>query len=232
MDKIKSIVKRHRPSVAFVFKKYGIKAMPTPKALAEAFIQLKDTDFYLDLNNAILKRKLGHSNFEDNYDYYLVDDDSFDDGGETVGLYYDDDGDGFDDFRGKLKARRIKRKEKKAAKKAVKYKAPTTTATSTGSFIPDAELVDANSGLSSSGKAEMAGNILGSLVTAGTNIAGAVMGGRSNNSNVTNLEDVDDPDGYVPTPEQGMKKYVPYIIGGVALLLVFGGLIFFLKRNK
>ncbi|MFM2292621.1 MAG: hypothetical protein RIS29_2434 [Bacteroidota bacterium] len=231
MDKISRIAKRHRSSVAFVFKKYGIQKMPTPKALAEAIFALKDTDFFRDLNNAIIKNKLGHNSFEDNFDYYLVDEhDSFDDGGETVGFYYDDEDD-FDDFGGKRKekkqARKVKRKAKKDAKKAKKSGASAVSA-GAGS-IADAEFEEV--ARTAGDKAEMAGNILGNLVQAGTNIAGAVMGGRAGGNDIS-YEEIEDPDAAVPSTSSGSKKYLPYIIGGVVLLAVFGGLIFFLKRKK
>lgn len=235
MDAINQIARQHRSSVAFVFKKYGINFPVTPKNLRIALLKNKNTDFLQDLQNATIKRGiLKHDNFEDDHDYYVVDSGSQDDfdGDETVAVYYEDVDD-FDNF-GKKKKTKVK-KQKKVKKRPKKERTKREKKDRSGrgaDSISNAELVDDDSGSTSrtpGEKAELATGIIGNLLNAGGGIASSIMGAKDNGGNE---EEAGTFGTSAPTEQGGTKKYLPYIIGGVLLLAVFGGLFYYLKKKK
>lgn len=219
MDAIKEITRQHRSSVAFVFAKYGIKRQPTAKALAAALIALKDTDFFRDLNNALIKQSLGHKDFYDGYDYFIMDEnDHFD----MQGLEFVGTADAFDYAIGKkIKARRVARKEKKSVKRATG-----ATAQSAVNSIENAEILE-NVGRTSEEKVGLASSILNTLGTAAGGIVGTVMQNRGNDTEAGATVFTEDP----AQPATG-KNYTTYFIIGAVLLVAVGGLIWFLKRKK
>lgn len=227
MNIFENYTTQHRDSVAFVFRKYGVKAMPTPRNLQLAILAGKDTNFYQDLQNAVLKRKLGHNNYEDNYDYFLLDtnEESYD--AETVGFLdtYEFD---YLDRKAKKAARkqkRVARKEKRKTRRANKR------ASSVSDSAEDAQEVTESSsggGTTIGEKLEKGMDVIGQVTGAIGGIAGSFGGGSGSNTEDGSYAP---EDGEAPT-DGTAKNYLPYIIGGIAIIAVIGVLIFVLKKKK
>lgn len=230
MNKARQIAMQHPESVAFVFRKYGVRFPVTPRSLAIALIAAKERpEFYIDLNNAIIKRSvLKHNNFEDDFNYYIVDKGAPDDfdADETVFEYYEIE---YDNAKGKERraAKKVKRREKKAAKKSNKQGANAPY------NIEDAAIVSDTEGTNRTGaeKAELATGIIGNVLNAAGGIMSSVSGFK-NNSDSDSTTDVNSFTSAPGQPQPTGNKYLPYIIGGVVLVVIVGGLIFFLKRKK
>lgn len=223
MNIFENYTTQHRDSVAFVFNKYGIKAKPTPRNLQLAILAGKNTNFYQDLQNAVLKRQLGHSNYEDNYDYFLLDTDESAYDVEIVGFL-----EAFELDYADRKAKRAARKQKKVARKEKRKTRKENKRTSTNAT--DAEYADesASSGGGSSvgEKVEQGLNVVSQLASAAGGIAGQFLGGGSSDNSEDGSYEAE------PTTPTEKKSYLPYIIGGIAIMAVIGVLIFVLKKKK
>lgn len=236
MEIFKHYTTQHQDSVAFVFKKYGVKAAPTARNLQLAILAGKDTNFLQDLMNAIYKRSLGHSNYEDDFDYYLVDMDANAYDAETIGIVDTFEFDYADKSakKAKRKQKKILRKEKKQAKKDSKADKRSNRGGSMD--ISNAEISGGDDGGSGGGlsvgeKIEKAFGVVGNLATAAGGIAGQFINKNGDSSNSQGDEGGGDYTQNAPE-KSGVKKYLPYIIGGVALIVVIGILIVVLKKKK
>lgn len=231
------ILRQHKDSVAYVFRKYNIKARPNARNLALAEISHSNTNFWQDLQNAIAKRSLGHVNFEDNYDYYYTDinDESFD-GGETMAVIdvdnYDDD---FDNMSGKRSARKAKRQQKKLKRKAKKAERKNGRSSGEESGeIQDAQEVVSDDDMSARGsgseKAEKAMGFISSLASTGAGIASAF---KKNNNNGSSDDYTEEVDSKSSSPNNGTKKDTTiYIAVGVGAILLIVGLVYYLKKKS
>jgi len=229
MDAINRYATQHRESVAYVFRKYGIKNRITPQSLRVAILAAQNTNFVQDLNNAIIKRDiLKQNSFEDNFDYYVVDaqNDCFD-GGEVVHMYYEDV-EQFDEYGGKLKAKRqakkVKRKEKKAAKKAAK----------SGNYATAENAVEIgeDAGRTTQEKMDMAMGIISPLAAVGGQIAGQFINKGGDDAETTSYSVGASAGKNADEENTGVKQYMPYILGGIAVLAVLGAMFYFLKKRK
>lgn len=222
--------KQHPESVAFVFRKYGIKAYPTPRNIALAITAGKNTDFLRDLQNAVIKKELGHSNFEDDFDYFLVgmDEESFD--GETVGIT---DAFEIENFIGNP-TRKLKRKQKRIVRKNKRLERRTPKPNQRAvAGATNAELITGEADVNSTAdKVSTAMGVVSNLASAAGGIAAQFTKSKTDTGGADGAEmqanDTEDP----TTKEQGIKKYLPYILGGIVLAALIGGLVYFLKKKK
>lgn len=244
MNKFNFLRPRQNKAVAYVFRKYGIKLPPTPQSIALVKTTHDNAAFWQDFQNAMAKQILGHSNFEDKFDYYYVDvnDDSFD-GGEDLGVvdvfcFEDED----DHIGGKGKERKAKHQQKRLKRKA--KRADKRSARKGGSDVEDAQEVneESNSGemdeatYSRPNAAEKANTALGFIkdfAGIGSDIAGALSGknkgGESPDSGGDYARESDDS----PQAKSGMSDTTIYIIVGVVVSAIVLGLVLYLrKKNK
>jgi hypothetical protein len=253
-----------RKAVAYVFKKYNLKVRPTQANLKLAIqvAQQKDKpEFIQDLQNAFIKRAiLGHNKFEDDFDYTISDlfEEDFE-GEETVHYFEEITEDGYDEFGGKLKAKRQARKVKrqtkrknrklsKAQKRSLDIAKDIKVAEDVKSAVALAKAnkeqsgsaIESESGGSTiSEKIEKGLGIVGDLATAGANIAGAFIGNKSSNNDAGTTyadddndgsEDGDDSDDDSGSGEMAANK--KYIIAGAAIIAVIGILFYVMKKRK
>lgn len=234
MDIFNHLATQHRNSVAFVFSKYGIKKPVTPKNVQRAILAGKNTPFYQDLMNAICLQALGKNYYEDDFDYNVENMDTENFEAETVGIIDTFEFDYLDRAgrKARRKQKKIVRKQKKQAKKASKN----SVRPNPNASIQDAEFSDngsGNFGSSIADKVETGLNVVGQLATAAGGIAGQFLGNKDNDAATADSNSNEDEAATATaTANSGVKKYLPYIIGGVALFAVVGVLIFVLKKKK
>lgn len=255
-QKLKADFQKQRDAVAFVFKKHGLKIPTTIKNLSVALKiakKLNDTNFTQDLQNAVIKKHLlGHTNFEDDFDYYVVDAYEEDYDGEEIVSHFEEVY--YDEFGGKMKARRAKRKIKRKNKKlsrsqkrALKLAEKMKAAQETGVIPPPEQSAEMAQQMAQDGgggggatigeKIEKGLGIVGTLAQAGADIAGNFIGGKSSpnndgvmygNNNTSNDNDDDDDDDDT-NDGSGSNKNIYYIVAAVA---VIGLLFYFMKKRK
>lgn len=209
---------------------YGITAKPTGKALAIAIRRFKNRQFYEKLNALLRAQGVSHFDIDgqfvyledDGFDYYLADayDESYD-GDETVMEF----------AIGKKRKAKVKKrpklKERRQQKKSAKN--PASFSGSGGADIEDADFQE--SAKTPAEKAELGLNIASGVMGAIGQTVGQIRASKADNSGGEDMPDYSGNKSSAADEETGIKKYMPYILGGVGLFVV-GVLAYFVMKKK